>query len=77
MKAIEVGDRIAIDTERVGAHRREGEVLEVLTADFGTRYRVRWNDGHESTIHPVGGSIHVVEPEEDLMSSQALVELFS
>jgi hypothetical protein len=76
MTVIKVGDRIKIDTERIGETPRTGEVLEVLTADFGTRYRVRWEDGHESTIHPVGGSIHVIEPK-DPGTSQALTELFS
>jgi hypothetical protein len=76
MTAIKLGDRIEIDSERTGVPPRRGEVLEVLTADFGTRYRVRWDDGHESTIHPAGGTIHVIKPE-DQGSSQALVELFS
>ena len=77
MTAIKVGDRIEIDSERIGVPPRCGEVLEVLTAEFGTRYRVLWEDGHESTIHPTGGSIHVIKPGEDYGPSQALVELFS
>ena len=53
------GDLIRVDSERAGEAAREGEVLEVLEAEYGTRYRVRWDDGHESTIHPVGGTAHV------------------
>ena len=52
----QVGDRIIIETERVGQADRIGEILEVIEADYGTRYRVRWEDGHESEIRPAGGS---------------------
>ena len=76
MTAIKVGDRIRIDTERTGVTPRTGEVLEVLVADFGTRYRVLWDDGHETTIHPAGGSITVIESQES-SSSQVMIELFS
>jgi hypothetical protein len=59
MKA-SVGDRIVIDSEKVGVPAREGVVLEVIEADYGTRYHVRWADGHESTIHPTGGGMEVI-----------------
>jgi hypothetical protein len=39
-------------------------VLEVIEADWGTRYRIRWDDGHESTIHPLAGTLHTREVEE-------------
>ncbi len=60
---VQIGDEILVDSERAGTPPREGEVLEVLEADFGTRYRVRWDDGHESVIHPLAGTVHVREPE--------------
>ncbi len=50
------GDRIVVESERVGQATREGEILEVIEASYGTRYRVRWDDGHESTIRPSAGS---------------------
>jgi hypothetical protein len=50
------GDRIIVESEKVGQPAREGEILEVVEASYGTRYRVRWDDGHESTIRPVAGS---------------------
>ena len=53
-------DRIVIDSDKVGAHAREGDILEVIQAEYGTRYRVAWDDGHESTIRPAGGSAHVI-----------------
>jgi hypothetical protein len=50
-----VGDRIVIESQKVGTPAREGDILEVLEASYGTRYRVRWDDGHESTIRPAAG----------------------
>ena len=59
-----VGDRISVESERVGVAAREGRILEVIEASYGTRYRVLWDDGHESTFHPSAGSatIHPAEP---------------
>ena len=53
-------DRIVIDSDRAGQPAREGEILEVIEASYGTRYRVAWDDGHESTIRPAGGMARVV-----------------
>ena len=53
-------DRIVLDSAKVGEHAREGEILEVIEAEYGTRYRVAWDDGHESTIRPTLGSAHVI-----------------
>jgi hypothetical protein len=54
------GDRIIVESEKVGVPPREGEVLEVIETGYGTRYRVRWDDGHESTFRPVAGSARLV-----------------
>jgi hypothetical protein len=54
-----VGDRIVVESERVGQADREGTILEVIEASYGTRYRVRWDDGHESTIRPSAGSARI------------------
>jgi len=56
-----VGDHIVIESERVGQAVREGEILEIIEASYGTRYRVRWEDGHESTIRPSAGSARIIE----------------
>jgi hypothetical protein len=55
-----VGDRIVIESERVGQAAREGVILEVIEASYGIRYRVRWDDEHESTIRPSAGSARIV-----------------
>lgn len=53
-------DRIIVESEKVGQVPREGEILEVIEASYGTRYRVAWDDGHESTFRPSAGSAKVV-----------------
>ena len=58
--AVKQRDRIVIDSDKVGQPAREGEILEVIEASYGTRYRVAWDDGHESTIHPVAGSARII-----------------
>jgi len=55
-----VGDRVILESERIGHQAREGEILEVLGAGEGVHYRVRWEDGHESTFFPSGGSITII-----------------
>jgi len=55
------GDRIVVDSDKVGQAAREGVILEVIPASYGTRYRVRWDDGRESTIRPAAGSARTVK----------------
>lgn len=57
-------DRIVVESEKVGQPAREGEILEVIEASYGTRYRVAWDDGHESTIRPSAGSATVIPTEK-------------
>lgn len=61
----QVGDRIVVESERVGLPDREGEILEVIPASYGTRYRVRWDDGRESTIRPSAGSSRTIPRPAD------------
>jgi len=58
------GDRIVVESEKVGQKAREGEILEVIQSATGTRYRVRWDDGHESTFLPYGGSARIIAQPE-------------
>jgi len=55
------GDRLVVESEKVGHPAREGEIIAVTTASYGVHYRVRWDDGHESTFYPSGGSVKVVQ----------------
>ena len=54
------GDRIVVESQKVGQAAREGEILEVVASASGTRYEVRWADGHVSTLSPGGGSFRIV-----------------
>jgi len=57
---VKTGDRIAVETERVGQPPREGEVLEVIEGHTMVSYRVKWDDGHESSFTPAAGSVTVL-----------------
>jgi len=52
--------RIVVESQKVGQPAREGEILEIIEASYGTRYRVAWDDGHESTFRPSGGAARIV-----------------
>ncbi|MGH2724272.1 MAG: DUF1918 domain-containing protein [Actinomycetota bacterium] len=60
-----VGDRIEIESETVGAPPREGEILGVIEGQAGVRYRVRWDDGHQSVFTPGGGAARIVPASDD------------
>jgi Domain of unknown function (DUF1918) len=57
MKA-HVGDRIAVESERVAQPPRRGVVEEVI-AEEPQRLRVRWDDGHETIFAPAAGVARV------------------
>jgi hypothetical protein len=55
-----VGDRVAVESERVGKPMREGEVVEVLSPGPDVHYRIRWVDGRETVLFPLAGSLSVI-----------------
>lgn len=59
-----MGDRIVVESEKVGQAAREGEILEAIDTEYGPRYRVRWDDGHESEIRPHGGSARIIPAKQ-------------
>ena len=47
------GDRLVIRAHHQGEPERDAEILEVLGADGGPPFLVRWQDnGHESHYYP-------------------------
>lgn len=46
------GDRVLVAGRKVGVGSRAGTILEVLGEPDAERYRVRWDDGHESVYAP-------------------------
>ena len=55
-----VGDRIVVESQKVGTAAREGEILEVFETTAGVNYRVRWDDGRETEFRPAVGSARIV-----------------
>lgn len=62
METGKIGDRILVESERLGQKRREGVVAKVLGSGDGLHYSVRWEDGHESVFFPEAGSVTFVHP---------------
>jgi hypothetical protein len=48
------GDRITVESNKVGGGTRTGEVVEVTPGRGGDHYRVRWDDGRETIYFPSG-----------------------
>ena len=65
-----VGDRIMVDSQKAGEPPRTGTILEVVEHDYGTSYRVAWDDGHESTFRPTAGTVHTVEATEAVTEAE-------
>ncbi|WP_394435439.1 DUF1918 domain-containing protein [Streptomyces sp. SGAir0957] len=55
-----VGDRLLMRGRIVGQHNRVAQIVEVLGADGGPPFRVRFEDGHEAIMSP--GPDAVVQP---------------
>jgi hypothetical protein len=58
------GDRISVDSQKAGESPRQGTVLEVIEHEYGTSYRVAWDDGHESTFRPTAGTVHTLDASD-------------
>jgi len=55
----QTGDRLVVQSRRVGTAAQTGEIMEVLGSGAGQHYRVRWSDGREAVVYP--GSDAVIE----------------
>jgi len=55
---------IVVGGHSVGSERTMGEILEIRGEPEHERYRIRWEDGHESIFHPADGeaTIHHYAP---------------
>ncbi|HUZ86881.1 MAG TPA: DUF1918 domain-containing protein [Candidatus Baltobacterales bacterium] len=68
MELGKVGDRVSMESERVGQSAREGVIQEVLGAGDNSHYRVRWSDGHESTFYPTAGTTRIIPKAKKVAS---------
>jgi hypothetical protein len=55
------GDHVVVESERAGQPARGGLIEEVMATEPHPRYRIRWEDGHESIYTPAAGALRVVE----------------
>ena len=46
------GDWVVVQGHAVGEHERTGLILDVLGTRGHERYRVRWDEEHESIVYP-------------------------
>jgi hypothetical protein len=53
----EVGTNVIAETESTNRAPRRGVVEEVLKSEPSPRYRIRWEDGHESIYTPSAGAL--------------------
>ena len=52
----QVGDRVVAEAESTERRPRAGTVREVVR-EAPPRYRIEWDDGHESIYTPTAGSL--------------------
>ena len=53
-----IGDRVVVETERTTQTARHGVIEEILQEE-PPRFRVQWDDGHESILTPAAGALRV------------------
>lgn len=56
-----IGDRVTVEAERTSQTARHGVIEEVLQ-EKPPRFRVHWDNGHESILTPAAGALRV-EPK--------------
>ena len=56
--SLAVGSRVEVEARSTASPRRSGVIAEVLRGDPHPRYRIRWDDGHESIYSPADGALH-------------------
>jgi Domain of unknown function (DUF1918) len=63
---LNVGDRVEVESESTDRPPRTGVIEEVVREAPSRRYRIRWDDGHESIYTPAAGALrHVTRAEQD------------
>jgi len=60
--AFAAGTRVVLESESTSRAPRSGTVAEVIREDPSPRYRIRWDDGHETIHVPDAGALHEATP---------------
>jgi hypothetical protein len=61
---LKVGNRVEVESESTDRPPRAGVIEEVVREAPSPRYRIRWDDGHETIYTPAAGALQAVEPTE-------------
>jgi hypothetical protein len=56
------GDHVVAESETTARAARHGVIEEVVRDDPHPRYRIRWDDGHESVYTPADGALRLADP---------------
>jgi uncharacterized protein DUF1918 len=59
---LKAGDRVEVESESTERPPRTGVIKEVVQGPPSPRYRISWDDGHESIYTPAAGALRRVEP---------------
>jgi Domain of unknown function (DUF1918) len=59
-----VGTRVAAESESTERPARPGVIEEVVREAPSPRYRIRWDDGHESVYTPAAGALSALDEPE-------------
>ena len=59
---LRAGDRVKVESESTKRPPRTGVIEEVVRGAPSPRYRISWDDGHESIYAPAAGALHAAEP---------------
>jgi hypothetical protein len=59
---LKAGDRVKVETESTERPPRTGVIEEVVHGPPSPRYRIKWDDGHESIYTPAAGALGPAEP---------------
>lgn len=59
----DVGDHVVAESESTERRPRYGVVEEVLRGEPRPRYRIRWDDGHETSYTPAAGALKRTQAE--------------
>jgi Domain of unknown function (DUF1918) len=66
----ETGDRVVAEAESTERAPRKGTVEEKVVEGSSVRYRIRWDDGHETICTPAAGALVRLHEGERQSSGQ-------
>jgi Domain of unknown function (DUF1918) len=58
---LKAGDRVEAESESTERPPRRGVIEEVVHGPPSPRYRIRWDDGHETIYTPAAGALRAID----------------